>query len=281
MSSTRAGSADRTTHSGTRQPRTAREAGARHNPRLIRNVAPGISQLEHAHVNCFLVQERGSRAVTLVDTGLPDTWRYLEKALAAIDRDLTDLRAVVLTHAHFDHLGMAHRLQQVLGLPIWVNAREAYIAAHPYRYAHETPRLYYAARYPTALPIIGRMAAAGALAVRGVESLRDLFPGSELDVPGNPRIIFTPGHTYGHSALHFADRDALITGDALVTLDPYTGAEGPQIVSGAATADSGMALASLGDLAATGARLVLPGHGDPWRDGIGPAVNEALQRGPS
>jgi glyoxylase-like metal-dependent hydrolase (beta-lactamase superfamily II) len=266
---------------GPRRPNSAREAGARHNPRLIRHVAPGISQLEHAHTNCYLVEERGSRAVTLVDTGLPGTWDYLERALSALDRDLTDLRAVVLTHAHFDHLGMAHRLQHVLGLPIWANARETYIAAHPYSYAHETSRPYYLGRYPGALPILGRMLAAGALSVRGIESLRDLFPGSELEVPGNPRIVFTPGHTYGHTALHFPDRNAVISGDALVTLDPYTGAEGPQIVSGAATADSAMALASLQDLAATDARLVLTGHGDPWRDGVRSAVNEALRKGPS
>ena len=271
------------THS-TGKPASARQAGARHNPRLIRNVAPGISQLEHAHTNVFLVEDRvagGGRGVTLVDTGLPGTWRYLKDALSAIDRDIADLRAVVLTHAHFDHVGMARRLQEERGIPIWAHGREWYLAAHPYRYAHESSRLYYAARYPTALPVIGRMAAAGALRVRGVEALEDLSNRDELDVPGRPRLLFTPGHTYGHTALHFPDRDAVITGDALVTLDPYTGFEGPQIVSGAATADSAMALASLHDLAATGARLALPGHGDPWRDGIRSAVNEALRRGPS
>jgi glyoxylase-like metal-dependent hydrolase (beta-lactamase superfamily II) len=257
---------------------------ARHNPRLIRNVAPGISQLEHAHTNMFLVEDRGVGAgngVTLVDTGLPESWKYLRPALSAIGRDVDDLKAVILTHAHFDHVGMAVRIQQELGIPIWAHGREWYLAAHPYRYAHETPRFYYAARYPTAVPIIGRMAAAGALWVKGVESLEDLAGRDELDVPGRPRLLFTPGHTYGHTALHFPDRDAVITGDALVTLDPYTGFEGPQIVSGAATADSVMALASLQDLAGTGARLALPGHGDPWRDGVASAVSEALRRGPS
>jgi glyoxylase-like metal-dependent hydrolase (beta-lactamase superfamily II) len=272
------------THSGTPTPASARQAGARHNPRLIRNVAPGISQLEHAHTNMFLVEDRGVGAgdgVTLVDTGLPESWKYLRQALSAIDRDLDDLKAVVLTHAHFDHVGMARQIQEELRIPIWAHGREWYLAAHPYRYAHETPRFYYAARYPTALPIIGRMAAAGALWVRGVESLEDLASLDELNVPGRPRLVFTPGHTYGHTALHFPDRDAVITGDALVTLDPYTGFEGPQIVSGAATADSAMALGSLADLAATGARVALPGHGDPWRDGVASAVNAALRRGPS
>ena len=32
--------------------------------------------------------------------------------------------------------------------------------------------------------------------------------------PGRPRVVFTPGHTYGHCALHLPDRDVLLTGDA-------------------------------------------------------------------
>jgi glyoxylase-like metal-dependent hydrolase (beta-lactamase superfamily II) len=108
-----------------------------------------------------------------------------------------------------------------------------------------------------------------------VESLMSLSPGAVLDVPGRPRVVFTPGHTAGHCALHLADRNAVITGDALVTLDPYTGHTGPQIVARAATADSARALRSLDDLAATRAAVVLPGHGEPWSDGIQAAVEHA------
>ena len=124
------------------------------------------------------------------------------------------------------------------------------------------------------------MARAGALWVRGLTGTVNLPQSETIDVPGRPRTVFSPGHTAGHCALSFADRDALITGDAIVTLDPYTGAVGPQIVAGAATADSRTALASLTALAATGARLVLPGHGQPWTGGIDAAVDVALRVGP-
>ncbi|MGT2425014.1 hypothetical protein [Amnibacterium kyonggiense] len=88
-----------------------------------------------------------------------------------------------------------------------------------------------------------------------------------------------PGHTFGHCALHLADRDVLLTGDALVTLDPYTGRRGPRIVAGAATADSVANLRSLGVLETTFARIVLPGHGDQWRQGIRTAVELARTAG--
>jgi glyoxylase-like metal-dependent hydrolase (beta-lactamase superfamily II) len=88
-------------------------------------------------------------------------------------------------------------------------------------------------------------------------------------------VVRTPGHTDGHIGLHLPDRDAVLTGDALVTLDPYTGRTGPQIVAAAATADPAQALASLDALAATGARIVLPGHGAPTRHGIVAAARSA------
>ena len=59
-------------------------------------------------------------------------------------------------------------------------------------------------------------------------------------------------------------------------LDPYTGARGPPLVARAATADTATARDSLTALRATRARHVLPGHGEPWRDGIATAVDLAL-----
>jgi glyoxylase-like metal-dependent hydrolase (beta-lactamase superfamily II) len=96
-----------------------------------------------------------------------------------------------------------------------------------------------------------------------------------LDVPGWPRVVFSPGHTYGHCALHLPDRDALLVGDAFVLLDPYTGRTGPRVVARAATADSERAKASLDVLAATGATVALTGHGEPWRHGVAEAVAKA------
>jgi glyoxylase-like metal-dependent hydrolase (beta-lactamase superfamily II) len=100
------------------------------------------------------------------------------------------------------------------------------------------------------------MTAAGALTVHGVT---DTAPLPDLAyLPGSPVLVETPGHTDGHVAFHLPGRDVLFTGDALVTLDPYTGYTGPQIVAGAATADSTTALASLRSLELTGAGTLLP-----------------------
>ena len=58
------------------------------------------------------------------------------------------------------------------------------------------------------------------------------FGEGELDVPGRPRVIHTPGHSPGHVVFHFAEQGALIAGDALCTWNPLTGRPGPQIMPG-------------------------------------------------
>ena len=66
-----------------------------------------------------------------------------------------------------------------------------------------------------------------------------------LDVPGHPRVVFTPGHTYGHCSFHLGDRDTLIAGDVIVATDPYVQQPGPRMVCRAATADVGQNRRSL------------------------------------
>ncbi|MFC8597143.1 MBL fold metallo-hydrolase [Isoptericola sp. NPDC057191] len=244
----------------------------------VTEVADRVHRIEHAFVNVYLVTGDDGR-VLLVDTGLPAAWNVLGRALRELGRTPADVAAVVLTHAHFDHTGTAARAQAVLGVPVWLHQEDHAVAAHPYRYAHENARAWYPLRHPRSLPVLTSMVAAGALRVPGARGLRHAEPDAVLPVPGAPRVVFSPGHTAGHCALHLPDRGVLFTGDALVTLDPYTGERGPQIVAGAATADSVTALSSLDALVATGARTLLPGHGEPWHGPVAEAVARARATG--
>src|SRR5918998_6576484 len=197
---------------------------------LHAEVAPGVHRIEDAYTNWYIVEDAG--ALTIVDAGVPTSWDSLQEALNALGKRRTDVRALILTHAHFDHIGFAERARTELGVPVWVHENDVPLTRHPMQYAHERPRALYFATQPKALPIVAALTRNGAFWPTPVKSVSRFTNGS-LPVPGSPQVLFTPGHTLGHCALHLPERDAVIAGDAVVMLDPYTGETGPQIVSGA------------------------------------------------
>ena len=246
-------------------------------PVVTRDVAPGVHMVTHGFTNCFVVED--DEGVTLVDACFPSTWPAVRACLQAGGRSVSDVRGLVLTHGHFDHVGFAYFLQRQHGVPVWAHRGDLPILAHPYRYDPERPRLLHPLTHRASWPVLGAMVAAGALRVPGVAADHVVDGRMVLELPGRPELIPTPGHTDGECVLHLPGRGALITGDALVTLDPYTGHRGPRVVARAATHDSRLALDSLRGLRDLDASTVLPGHGEIWRDGVGAAVDAALVAG--
>src|SRR3954453_18273256 len=64
---------------------------------LEQNVAPGIHRVEDAYTNWYLVED--DSGVTIVDAGVPTSWRSLQEALPQIGKTTAYLKALVLTHA--------------------------------------------------------------------------------------------------------------------------------------------------------------------------------------
>jgi glyoxylase-like metal-dependent hydrolase (beta-lactamase superfamily II) len=242
---------------------------------LQADVVAGVHRVEDAYTNWYLIEDGGR--LTVVDAGVPTSWDSLTGALGALGRPPSDVAAVVLTHAHFDHLGFAERARRELGVPVWIHEDDVPLTRNPMGYQHERSRVPYLAN-PGALPIMAALLRNRAFWPSPVADVRPYRDGT-LDVPGAPRVVPTPGHTYGHCALHLPDRDVVLAGDAIVMLDPYTGKRGPRVVARAATAHSDRALASLDALADTGAGTVLTGHGDPWTGGAAEACRLAREAG--
>src|SRR4051812_38602572 len=188
------------------------------------DVVPGVHRIEDSFTNWYLV-EQDSR-LTIVDCGVPSSWDSFQDALGRIGRSQDDVEAVVLTHGHFDHVGIAERIRSQLGVPVYVHENDVPLTKHPWRYDHERPRARYLATQVRALPIVAALVRNRAWLAPPIKEVVRYGEGT-LPVPGEPRAIHCPGHTLGHCALHLADRDVVIAGDAIVTLDPYTGRRGP------------------------------------------------------
>lgn len=85
-------------------------------------VASGVWQARAQHVCWVLIVD--GHGVTLVDTGYPGDKERVIASLATIGRTPADIDAVVLTHAHPDHLGSAENFRSQVGRPVWVQEQE-------------------------------------------------------------------------------------------------------------------------------------------------------------
>jgi glyoxylase-like metal-dependent hydrolase (beta-lactamase superfamily II) len=248
----------------------ARDTGAQ-------QVADGVVRLGTDVVNWYLVEQAGK--VTVVDAGAPAYRPQLEPGLRALGRRPDDVEAVVLTHAHADHIGVAEKLRTELGVPVFVHEADEDLAVSRKAFGKNEGSLVPYLRHRAAWKLLAHLATADAVPpkIRQVETFTD---GVELDVPGKPRVVHTPGHTMGHVALEFRSHGALFVGDLICSWNPLTGGRGPQLLPRAFNLSSATMLDSLTRIQDLDG-LVLFGHGDPWRDGPRAAVENARRVGPT
>jgi glyoxylase-like metal-dependent hydrolase (beta-lactamase superfamily II) len=231
-------------------------------------------------VNWYLVED-GDR-LTAVDAGVPGFGKTLASDLALTGHSLGDIEALVLTHSDSDHTGLTRTLHDG-GVRVLINAADDPTLRKPGpksgdgRPINIVPQL----RHPALLKLIAHLALSGGLRPTSFEGA-ETFSGDEvLDVPGRPRVIPTPGHTAGHCALYFEDKNVLFAGDALCTRNPITGRPGAQVMPSALNVSTDQCFNSLAAIEQLPAQVVLVGHGDPWREGAAAAVASAHRLGRS
>jgi glyoxylase-like metal-dependent hydrolase (beta-lactamase superfamily II) len=233
-------------------------------------IASGIHRLGDGTVNAYLLEESGS--VTVIDAGMPGYWKELPGELSAMGRSLADVRALVLTHGHTDHIGFAERLRREVRVPISVHELDEALALGRARNPAGAGRI---RLFPLLRFIILGLRQGGLRPVFLTE-VSTFGDGATLDVPGSPRVVLVPGHSPGSAVLHLAARDVLFIGDAIATYAVTTGERGPQVAP--FSQDPEQALRSLERLDGIEAGLVLPGHGEPWRSGVAEAVRRVRAR---
>jgi len=241
-------------------------------------ILPGVHRLGTERVNFYLVEDEGR--VTVVDAGVSGYWDQVEPALGGAGRTLDDVAAVVLTHAHSDHTGVAEHLH-ARGVPVFLHEGDhELLRTGKESWKREASQLA-PLRHVRPYGFFWHMARNGALKPPHIDDPVVIADGDELDVPGRPRAIHTPGHTPGHCSLHFERHGALFVGDLLCTWHPLLGRLGPQIMPRSFNVSSQQCLDSLARIEGIGAKALLPGHGEPWTEGPAAAVARARETGPS
>jgi glyoxylase-like metal-dependent hydrolase (beta-lactamase superfamily II) len=240
-------------------------------------IAEGLHRLGSDLINFYLVAD--ATGVTVVDAGIPAFYDKLAECLEEQGRGWEEVRALVLTHAHPDHVGFAERVRSEHGVPVLVHEADEQRARTQDGAAKIGPSVLPYLRFPAAWRLMGVLARAGPPGRMRIGEVTTFAGGDRLDVPGRPRVIHAPGHTAGCVALHFEGHSALLVGDVLCSRNPLSGRSGVQVMPAPFASDAAQALASVEALDGIQAAVIGFGHGDPWRGGVGAAVAEARATG--
>lgn len=167
-----------------------------------------IPILPFGMVNChLLVADEGC---VLVDTGLPSSAPKIAAALHSVGRSFSDIKLIVVTHAHVDHAGGAAKLRALSGAPILAHAGDLdyYERRKPMHFCDTgwVGRLF----VRTSVPHEPYEAFTPDILLRDGQTL-DLAP---YGIDGVAK--HTPGHTDGSISLHLANGEMMV-GDLLAS----------------------------------------------------------------
>ena len=179
--------------------------------------------------NCSVFGDETTREAMVVDPG-----DEIESILEIVARHGLNVKAIVITHAHIDHIGGARKMKDATGAPVYMNLNDTGLAK-----------------------MLDTQAAM--LGMRPVEQVDIDVPAKDGDklVVGatEVHVIHTPGHTQGSICLWAPGAHTLMAGDTLfrdsIGRTDLPGGNGKQI------------LQSIHDklLPLPGETLVIPGHG--------------------
>jgi glyoxylase-like metal-dependent hydrolase (beta-lactamase superfamily II) len=153
-------------------------------------------------VNAFLI--RDDAGCILVDAGIPGSERKIGRVLARHGLSFTDIRLIIITHAHTDHAGSAARMRQLSGAPILAHRDDADY------YSRKEPMTYCpASRF-------GRLFLRTPLPHQPYEGfvpdimMTDGDAVNLLDFGVDGLVRHTGGHTPGSIAVELSSHDALV-----------------------------------------------------------------------
>ena len=179
--------------------------------------------------NCFIARlDATATEAIVVDPG-----DEAERLIGVIDELGLDVKAILLTHTHFDHVGAVAPLARHTGAPVYCPRLEAFVLADINRFVP--------------WPGIGPF--------ESYEAEELIGGGEKLQLAGfDIDVLFTPGHSPGHVSFSIPEHGALFSGDVL-----FQSSIGRTDLPGG---DHQTLMASIADLVAKlpGETRVFPGH---------------------
>lgn len=209
----------------------------------MRQLADGVWQLSGFPPNAINVY-------LLEDVLIDASTRYASRRII---RQLKghQLSAHALTHAHPDHQGASHAVCEHFGVPFWVSEKDADAAENPELIGQRQPDHFLAQFFAKTMT---------GPAHRVDRILR------EGDEVAGFKVLDTPGHSAGHVTYWRESDRVMVLGDVITTADSLTAIPGLHEPKSFFTPDPAENRRSARRLGQLEPKLVLSGHGPPFRD---------------
>ena len=195
--------------------------------------------------NCSVFGDEGTREAIVVDPG-----DEIDKITDVLDQHGLKVTAIVITHAHIDHVSGAQKLRALTGAPVYMNESDRELLNHL------DVQATWLGVEPPARPDVDQATTDGAKLQMGSSEFQ---------------VIHTPGHTQGSLCLWIPAENTLVAGDTLfrdsIGRTDLPGGDGRKILESIKT--------RLLDLPETA--VVIPGHGPRTTIGREKELNPFLQ----
>ena len=215
----------------------------------MKYIAPNLYTFENCLVGrAYLLED--ADGLTVIDGSIAPSTGTILRQITGSGRRLTDVKRILLTHAHLDHVGALPELKRLSGGVIICSAVEQPLAE---------------GKQPTVTPSSGMSTPAQTL--KGITIDRTVNDGDRIDAFGGLEVVATPGHTPGQIAFYQPERKILFAGDTLMNL---WGKLRPPFAM--ATPDLNEAKRSIQKVAALDVEIVCFGHGEPLTNNTNAAI---------
>ena len=231
-------------------------AGARHR---MTEIVKGVVHVDGSNANSYLVEEADG-PLTLVDAGMQgDGKKILRYITATMKRNPSDVKTIVLTHCHVDHVRGAAALKAATGARVAVHESDADFVSGR-------------VKYPQPGGAIGVMFTLMSPFFHSAPVEPDIRL-KDNDEVGRLTVLHTPGHTPGSISLYDSERKVLFVGDTARFLKGRLQGPPPHF-----TPDMERSKAAIERLSGLDFEVMLSGHGDPLKSKDAPQMMKDLSK---